>query len=464
MERNSLDDQLKKSLGAYEGNVDLEALWSSIEPELPPEKDRKRIFLWWLMSGLVFFLLFGTTSDVPVTSKEVVEEIIALESTSKEVQPALTIKPNTLSISTIEKGKKEEGISMSQLNLNNTINPITINQGSKSVSNSTPSKIKSSATDLVASKQTETPEDFTSSYLKEIHLLKRQIPRVQYAQQLTAYGLSTIQSEVLPQTLSLLPTIEIHPLITASNPIPTIKPQKITPKSKWEIDLDLMFGLPGINYRINQKELADNILAKEQSEDPWWTISNSLLVGYKINSKVRLKTGVSLMWMYERFKHSSITDTVILQDYSKYFYVQGPQDTAFFNEPVELSRSVHQDITHFNQYRMLQIPIGVSYQFNGLGQRWEIEGGALLNLNIRRQGKALDLDKNVTELAILNPNTGISLGYYANMGLVLRPNERLNYLIKAQASYFPTGLTQTNPAFDQSFYDFGLKVGLRYRF
>ena len=72
MERNSLDDQLKKSLGSYEGKVDLEALWSSIEPELPPAKERRSILLWWLMSGLGLFLLFGMTADGLVKKEKTV--------------------------------------------------------------------------------------------------------------------------------------------------------------------------------------------------------------------------------------------------------------------------------------------------------------------------------------------------------------------------------------------------------
>lgn len=449
MERDSLDEKLKKTLGSFESPVDIDDLWSAIEPELPPEKKRRIPFFWFFIGGLSsLFLIFGLRSGTPflptdLVKKETISFLQESNTNQLENKPILEV-PKKQSTITQHENRSVPLIAVKERNSYEDSSIMALAKESRLIVSDTNTSFNTIPTTNLQLLPTEINfKDAGVEKLKEVDTIRAFEP---------VATLATLQPKAIsydwPSPMLSLPII----------------PQKKFTKGRWEIDLEQMIGLPKSVYRATNPEFEENIATKANSEQPLWMLGSSFNIGYRAFKQLRVKLGLSVLWTYERFAHSYSADSLVQREVPTSFYVKSAQDTVFYNESLALKRTIHQEIIHYNRNRLINIPLGLSYQFNLIGQRMEVGAGTLLNLNIESEGRILDGAGELSELSTENNTTNFQLAYYAEFGLILAPQRRMNYLFKVHSSYFPNNFNQVDDRFRQDYFLFGLKAGLRYRF
>ena len=432
METNGLDDYLKKRFGSQQASIDLERLWSTIEPELPPENRGRKPLVWWWLASLFMVLIIGLAGDSVVHPHSGMDRLqkSADPSSGKEIP----------SKQAAEAGKQGEPLA-----------------GDESI---------------ISNEEEHGGFDSGEGYFARANSTWSITP-------LTLIPNNTIvQLEANPpipivpakptgvESFALLPP-NTRNAIDRSNPellkLSIPKPIHQSPTSRWELDITQMIGKPFYRFEPLSEEFQSLAAQKESSLEPSWVLSTSLVLGYKLWSNLRVKTGLSFTWNYEEFSHSYSRDTLIQKSTTTAYYVEAPNDTTFFNEDQSVHRTIYRELTHFNRQTIIQVPIGISYQFDYLSQRLELETGALLNLRIHQQGKTLSNAGEIVDLGTFQPNTGMDLGWYGQVGIVFRPKKRINYVLQAQAAYLPNVGLPDEEALRQQYFLLGGKMGLRYR-
>jgi len=428
MERNGLDDQLKKRLGSQQEPVDLERLWSAIEPELPPEKEERKPVIWWWFASLAIAFVFGLSGDAHKDIRPVHEQV------ERPIRPSTGQETPSNQLFEDRKQAKK-----------------TIEKESVTTSNN----------QRVASNSTE--EDYDpardSRYFKPFQSISPVSPK----KVITNFPQLTITTDPASVNLiSPLPLPNVALVSRSQPPFPNMSISRSVPQSRWEVGLHQMIGTPIYHFQPVSQEFQALATQQAESVDPWWALSTSLEVGYKLRSNLRVKSGISVHWTYERFSHSYSKDTMIQKSVTTAYHAEAPNDTTFFNTDQSFRRTTHREITHFNRQSMVQIPLGISYQFTYLRQRLEMEAGALVNLRWNQQGRGFNSSGEIIDLESMQPRNEIDLGWYGQVGMVLRPEQRIQYVLQAHASYIPNFGLQ-NDILRQDYLLLGGKVGVRYR-
>ncbi len=104
----SFEDHIRKNLKNYPSEVDVEELWSQIEPEIPNERDRKRrIFIFFfffigLIAGITYTLPYSTNNGsearLPISLEDTKYPIGVFDENSPGVRYYTTTHPNSNTI------------------------------------------------------------------------------------------------------------------------------------------------------------------------------------------------------------------------------------------------------------------------------------------------------------------------------------------------------------------------------
>jgi len=230
------------------------------------------------------------------------------------------------------------------------------------------------------------------------------------------------------------------------------------------LSLNIYSGIFNVDRTLTTQniDLEQFLLRKEESESPLELISVGIQLRYDIGA-VYFKGGIEFQSLNEKFEYEqySIIDTVptagvvgILIDHNGNSMNQ--LGTVFEEN------TLTSNWTHYNSYRLFNIPLSIGYE-KGIN-KWffSIEAQSQLNFHHSFSGKRLNQEGNITDDNV-SINKSFKLGLGAAIGLRYRfSNTTSIYLNPSYLSYLDSFADETK-GYSEKYSLFGLQVGLSYK-
>lgn len=213
---------------------------------------------------------------------------------------------------------------------------------------------------------------------------------------------------------------------------------KSSPKKRFALDLLLGPAYANQQFNITNEENRELLYAREISEFPEVSIMAGLRVGYHLNGRWSLRSGLLYTQIRNQFEYEQVGNT--------------PSDPTIL-------------IKSSNQIRLLEIPLLASYELPGRRFRLAINAGPVINLSTTANGRYLlpDLMEPIKlkEDNIYQSNIGIS--YQASFTAAYDLGMGNSLLIEPTFRTYRSSFTQDSYALDERYWLFGLQFGLRHR-
>ncbi|MCB0687687.1 MAG: hypothetical protein KDC53_14225 [Saprospiraceae bacterium] len=188
------------------------------------------------------------------------------------------------------------------------------------------------------------------------------------------------------------------------------------------VEFGFQAGLPQKMLSNHDPELQDYKNLRERTEREKLSASVSGLVGLDIGNRLEIKTGLSSTRIFEVFDYidesatrtitNIITDTILVNGEQKIL-----TDTTVvtqYGQRIKYSQ---------NRYTTLDLPLFVAYKFKVRNHQLLLQAGAIYNLRLWAKGDILSPDEEIVELkknnTIYNKSSGFdlmaALGYELNL-------------------------------------------------
>jgi hypothetical protein len=446
MDHNNLDKLFQEQLKNLEATPN-KRVWNTIESKLKKKK-RRAVPVWWFASGiavmfLLGFLLFPFSDDKDVFNKTDSDSIIT-ESPKKEIKLETIYKSKI--DAEIQQEKSEEKILISDKRTNKIqvnkqkINPKNTNLTKKSVS--TKNEIKRV---LLADNAINQNKD--SVHKKEIVINDNTTIFSDKKKELTK-----IEKELVTNKVDLNKFVEK-------------KDSLFSPKllqNKWSIAP--VFAVLNSNSFSNTSPIDKSLSNSTKGQSSY---SYGLQIGYKINKKWSVQSGIHLQEM--SFSNTQVIAVATISTSSSSIAFKNG-DSFSFNEVAtqsldlasssEIARtSLSGDLNQ--QYGYVEIPIEVKYNFLS-GKRFNTEivaGFSSLFLNKNEINLESQFQSKSGRANNLNTiNFSGNLGFDFNYSLNRKWSLNLNPMLKAQLHTFSENSNGFTP------FNLGIYSGIEYNF
>ena len=237
-----------------------------------------------------------------------------------------------------------------------------------------------------------------------------------------------------------------------------------TQRNDWYLEV---YGSPDYTMKsLSGNGLNSTYLQKKDSAEKMY---GGFTIGAKISKNVgdhfMLKAGLQHSQLNEKFAlqtESERRTTVVIVSRT----VIRPQGDTTFNDTTSVTQIGYAVRKSINNYKNLEIPIGIGYEFGDVKDKWKlaVNGGIILNVTSWYNGVTLDTAYNVVSVnskgnnGFYSRNTGLSL--YGSISLIRNINEKIDVFAEP---YFRLGLTSvsSNIGYSQKFNAAGISFGIR---
>ncbi len=393
-----------ESLRNHHEEIDMDGLWADVAPQIPTEKKRRKMGFW-IFGSLIIALMLAGIGWVKIAPNDMDQDKLAasqefnidqksnLNDNSKnqlqnqEVIDKSTLKPGKIA-TTLASDEDVNNIDNQKISIqtktdNHTIQPITDqlhiqpkkdNQALQENANTTESKIITDTkypgilnstylNSRIGNSQAETEEN----YLDKSNIVKRTI--LNQTPQLDNY-LSPLQSDEVP----IFHDMQIV--------IPKIKHASLS-SNRWSIYVLGGGALVNRDLSTKSKELRSELVRREAVVDVLGAWEVEAGIGLRLSPRLRLSTGLNYTQIHEK----AVFESDYLVDYeAQTNNVIHREDGSVENKA---GKSVGQGIRHteeirFNQLRMVQIPVRMTYNVLNI-DNYKVNIGALASYTIQQQ-------------------------------------------------------------------------------
>lgn len=263
------------------------------------------------------------------------------------------------------------------------------------------------------------------------------------------------------------PQLKIAPLPFPEQEEPKDSPRQSSPALQFSVEAS--GGLSYIRRSLNAKSATANELLqiRQDYESPLEALHYGLAFGLQHQSGFRLSLGLQQTTMTERYQfdetHIVIDSVMGIQVYR--VHPRGDTIPIMGMVPRSTTTIYNKDI--YNTYRLLDIPILLSYQYP-LG-KWQLglEAGALVNLSLKTEGiiadenfEDVDIEGRQSELF----KSKLGLNYQFGLSVSRRLFDRFDLRLAPTLRYFPTDFSVASYELSQEYLLLGGNLGLRYNF
>lgn len=384
MENNEkyIIDQLKE----HREDINMQTLWAGVSPHIPKEKRKNRAFYW--LFGLIFLIGFAGLSFQLLNSENTTGQI-SLNERSEQIEI------------------DNENVSITQMH-QRSLSAQDKNEVANKENNKSSLNKNSNGSQDIADHITEDP----NNRLKTQNILKNEaMPPIKINGSaidkavtepeiltFTAFGLKSgsvdKESEMEPKTLESvqktgvepLPILWVNPLTHSSfeMEMPTqtflAKPVQNSNLNRYTIYMLSGFSYVGRSLQARDIEIQSERDRRYSIVDVLgaWEIEGG--IGYKLSPKITISTGIGYTQIHERAKFESdyLVDFEIDSN-NKVFKKDGSVENE---DGVLIGQGIrHTEETRFNQFRMVRLPIRISYEFMDLNAI-KIRIGAMTALSL----------------------------------------------------------------------------------
>ena len=480
------ENKIKDELSSHRSEVDVDALWSAIEPQVDAinqSKRKKRIgIIWFLLagtlllgSGAVFYFL--NNSDVKNTT--VVSDDIINEKTdsSRELNENKNDELKTVASNTIEQKTSSINNSETKSELNKKTykqadiknnpesssehkkaddqnkRPIAnnefINKSGQILSLENSSEAQPFETTVTDNKGSEnTSNNRHSEPIQEIGMLK-----------------------ILPfKTKPFIPNVRIPALknvLTGNPTTPEPSVEKVPPSNKkdFHFSVGVNGGISFSDRKLSAKDSLGNELLKvrEPSEKQLETSHMGLQLNMQHRSGFEISGGFQytrIVELYSYNKNLTTTDSIFG---ISYYAVNPNNDTIAVMGMVP--HATHTDIAkrYYNRYTMLDIPVLIGFYKESYGWVYGAQVGVFTNISLKTKGRFLKSENEDEDIKNLFKNN-VGISYYVSLSGGYKIGNQMEINLSPYLRYFPENFAVEGYPVSQKYMLIGLDARVRYWF
>lgn len=453
------DKYAQQKINNHPTEVDVEALWAAVEPQVKPKKKR-RWFFWIFLLGLGFSIA-GISWHTWQSNLEKLKLDTDILSSEKTIIDHQGIQPKITSEKDIQhRDSAIETNESKRLNVK-TINPSQMegkgrNRKFEQQLKNTPSPSKTIA-DTTA-KELIYAETTTAKQPLENGIENQMVINTEGKLKRDVDFLAILDLQLLERNRLLTP-------LDLGTPKAFICPPNT---KKWTLGLHAGWT-PNFAHLDTVDAPQNNYLStRKDSETQLETLHIGLDVSRQLHKHFYLKSGINYSRNTRRFINESYTtqrDT--LPDAILAIVVNTvTNDTTFQTGELVLNNTQIERNTRFNQHHSIDIPIQLGFKFNKNRWAFGAEAGILVNVLTKRKGTIFDEDNTFYDLKKdeqnwFKKNTGISAIVAAKAAYQF--NE--NWSITASPTYrFSNKLSTNDNPIRERTRGFGINLGIQKHF
>ncbi|MFK8105190.1 MAG: hypothetical protein AB8G15_21940 [Saprospiraceae bacterium] len=521
MKWENFKSRFKKDAQAEEVEVDVDAIWSAIEPSVDlinQKKRKKKRFFFWIflvgalcLGGTAYFVFPTTTnqlskkaSPIETRDKSLVESQNTTKNTTNNTNntaPIVTPKteftdPSIKSSTSKNNDAKSNLTQQTQAQTKSAIKPqkpiVSKNKSQNNTSNinlnlSSSTRLKTNAASIAGTKSDITKEEYpktkkaSKATLSTVQgLTKNALP--EQSKQSESAILNKLQINSIAEQMSSLRPIQTdfysYPLAyTGANLAKITLPEKpftsntkvIKPSKKFRFSVGATGGISFVNRELIVKKNTneENKILRNQYEKSLEAIH------FGINLEVQHRTGLRLSLGLQQ---TTITDLYQLNKSEiTESFTEGVQTLKvnLYGDTTEVMGEILQTTTTtinkeiYNTYRLIDLPIILGFQ-RSFG-RWKagMELGVLVNLSLRTKGiipNADFQDIDIAEKQDVYFKSNIGLSYHLGLSLRRQLSNTIEVHFSPTLRYFPQDFSAETYNIKQEYMLFGANLGVNYRF
>jgi hypothetical protein len=462
MKWGSLENKIKSALYGHQSEVDVDALWSAIEPGVDAinrRKKRKGLIWFWILGAALAGLggyYYQRTHINQGQPQSQVGSFAQVENLNAEAQATrLEAKQDKAQVSTTDIGSP------------------------------TPERQEIPADNPFPQHPTRKPEFFTKKQLDSPIALA---------------GKEKETSAVTPRTADDSSPITIHPSATqpddAGLPQPGLEeklPQRplslfdlpqadvavlnsighetVPPPfhrhNTWGAAMYLQGSISFVERGLSVKDTYSYDLLKSRQKTERELEAYQVGLGFTLQhrSGLNFSTGLNYTQINEQFRFNDMVVKVDTVYDIKYLVVNLNDDTvAVYGEvPIETKTTYQKE--YYNRYRMFDLPFLVGYRHEGHEFSVGAQAGVFVNLSLATKGQFLKTPTEAADIdraGIFKSNIGWS--YYFGLTAGYMVNDNLEFYASPFFRHYPKDFTKDGYMLRQRYNLYGLNVGVRYGF
>lgn len=469
MKWESLENKIKAILYGHKSEVDVDALWAAIESDVDAinRKKKRRGVIWFWFGGLVLvgsavgYFYKHATLDGVIQALPTVEVGQQSKSETKATYNENSVK-NDMESTPVAKPIDDKLIEDKK----RSIEPKSdyYFDGLKHKNNyqieGKPNLAENINRTIIAQKSGKTdPMDALNPALSLVNTLEEQ---------------TTIRKEELVQLTSPLPALPLT-LLDVELETPSMKelavlqPEEILSirKKQFSVSANAQGSISFVQRKLELKDSVGLDLLQLRKKTERELEAYQIGLGFTLQHRtgVNLSTGLNYTQINERFRLSK-TEFMVDAVYGvKYLVINLEDDTVAIYGDVPLEKKTTYQKTHYNKYRMVDVPVLIGYRHIGHKFSVGVQAGVFVNLSLSTQGQILRSANETTSIdtaRVFKSNVGWS--YYFGLSAGYLINDNLEAYISPFMRHFPKDFTNDNYAIRQRYNLYGVNMGVRYAF
>jgi len=204
---------------------------------------------------------------------------------------------------------------------------------------------------------------------------------------------------------------------------------------------------------------------KDSSEQMQISYTTGFRLIKPLNDNFLLKAGFQYSQLNQKFSYRNENEYKTTTVITARTIIRSAGDTILVSDTSVLRQIGYSVNTVHNQFRSIDIPVTLGYQFGNDDLKFGINAGVVFNLSSWYQGEILDttyasVPMNKVSNALYKTNIG--MGLYTSMSLIKRINDNTHLFFEPYFRYNLSNMTNSASPYNQRFHIGGLSVGLRF--
>jgi hypothetical protein len=461
---------INKRLSKRQAEVDVDALWAAIEPEVDAinRKKRRGLGWWWF----------------PIGSGLLAAGLLAWSSYGASLQPKVSALPILL------EGKDYAGLTEGNAQVQaagaGTSRFESAKNGEQANAATRMEQLADELTDKAhAEEQRDHKKEYVAQIARPATLAKRE--SVNKEQQTGNDPSARTEAAILtnpplPAELTVaegavaaLPTLSLSVVRQAEDQVYfqedsiAAAPPLIKPRQQFHFSVAVQGGAGMTQMKRSARSDIDESIAllelRNQRESLLEHTQAGLFFNLRHHSGLQLSSGLHYTQINERYDYQRSESVVIDSVYGpKTLFVNlyNEVDTIYGIVPIE-EVTTHTKRYH-NRHQLFEIPILLGYQRTVAHRlRLGVQAGGFLNISMRSEGRIArlpDSDIAINEAQAYRSNLGWS--YYLGLMLEYQLTPRIHAYAAPSMRYFPGSFTQAGYPLEQAYRLYTVNVGVRY--
>lgn len=484
------ENKMKKNLSAHRGEVDIDALWSAIEPEVDAinegRKRKRRGVLWfWFGSGLLvlsavaFLFLKNNNTEIITSEKTTIVADVDLnenkklnseknkendngDKIEKKAVENNNLNKNKTAANNLDKNKiiaaNKNRESKSDLNQKNIADKIGGDLKGVSVDENKNVGIERENQDgyLLNENKEKSSANHSSDFLEKTQkgLSRKSIEKIQMLNASLVKGeyehLEKINSIFAKRAIKENNKKTINQIEGDLPPLPPAK-------KNVQYSIAINGGVSCANRSLSGDN--DLVALREKYEKQLETSHLGVQFTAEHKSGLNFSTGLQYTRMVELYERN---ETVVVEDSIfgvAYLAVNPNNDTISV-----MGQIPHKEITeferkHFNKYTMFDIPFLVGYSTKNGDWDWGAQAGVFTNLSLKAKGAFLKNELEEEEIKNLFKSK-IGLSYYLGGSINYGLNDKVTIGVNPYMRYFSNNFAKDTYGVSQKYMLYGLDLKL----